>query len=71
MIVCHCNSVSDRAIRAAVQNGAHTRNEVGKTCATSLICGGCALAVDEIIENEMSLARRRNPTRFRDLAVLS
>jgi bacterioferritin-associated ferredoxin len=71
MIVCHCKSVSDRAIRAAVRNGARTRNDVVKACAAGTCCGGCAPAVDEIIEAETERAHTRSVGAFRKLAVVS
>jgi bacterioferritin-associated ferredoxin len=52
VIVCHCNAVTDRVIRKAVRNGARTRNDVVAACAANMSCGGCAPAIDEIIEAE-------------------
>ena len=52
VIVCHCRVVTDRVIRTAVRNGARTRNEVVSACAANMSCGGCAPAIDEIIEAE-------------------
>ena len=52
MIVCHCKAVTDRVIRKAVRNGARTRNDVVSACAANMSCGGCAPAIDEIIETE-------------------
>ena len=52
VIVCHCRVVTDRVIRKAVRNGARTRNEVVSACAANMSCGGCAPAIDEIIEAE-------------------
>jgi bacterioferritin-associated ferredoxin len=52
LIVCHCKGVSDRAIRKAVRDGARSRGEVVQACAAGLTCGGCAPAIDEIIQIE-------------------
>jgi nitrite reductase (NADH) large subunit len=52
MIVCQCNGVTDRAIRKAVRNGANTRKKVVRACTAGECCGGCAPAIDEIIETE-------------------
>ncbi len=52
MLVCHCQNVSDSQIRAAVQTGATSRQEVGKACGAAQLCGGCTQAVDEIIASE-------------------
>jgi len=71
MIVCHCHAVTDRAIRAAVREGARTRSEVAQACAAGLCCGGCAPAVDEILEAEANLDRTRRFAAFPKLAVVS
>lgn len=71
MIVCHCRAVTDRVIRNAVRNGARTRNEVVSACAAKMSCGGCAPAIDEIIETE---AQRENGLGFaviNEIAVVS
>jgi bacterioferritin-associated ferredoxin len=41
MIVCHCQVVSDRSIRAAVDDGAVTLDEVARRCSAGTRCGGC------------------------------
>jgi bacterioferritin-associated ferredoxin len=56
MIVCHCHGVSDRAIRAAVREGAATRAEVARACAAGACCGGCHPAIQGIIESELARA---------------
>ncbi len=53
MIVCHCEAVTDRAIRNAVREGARCRRSVARTCAAGRSCGGCALAIDEIVRSEL------------------
>lgn len=52
MIVCHCHGVTDREIRACVQNGARTPDDVGDHCGASTGCGGCAELVEEIVLGE-------------------
>ncbi|MCH2185946.1 (2Fe-2S)-binding protein [Myxococcota bacterium] len=52
MMVCHCNGVSDRAIRQAVRNGASTRSEVARACGAGSRCGGCLRTVSELIRHE-------------------
>ena len=69
MVVCHCQAVTDRAIRAAVRKGARTRREVSKACAASLRCGGCAPAVDAIIRSEMQREDEAGLTSLVELAV--
>jgi bacterioferritin-associated ferredoxin len=41
LIVCHCEVVSDRSIRAAVDDGAVSLEEIGQHCAAGTGCGGC------------------------------
>ena len=71
MIVCHCTAVTDRAIRKAVRSGARTRNQVVEACAVNMCCGGCAPAIDEIIEAETDRENARSFTSFSKLAVVS
>ena len=52
MIVCHCNAVSDRAIRRAVREGAQTTAEVTRHCGAGGTCGGCRPRIDSIVERE-------------------
>lgn len=41
MIVCHCEVVTDRCVRAAVACGAETVDDVASQCAAGTQCGGC------------------------------
>ncbi|MCC6623009.1 MAG: (2Fe-2S)-binding protein [Deltaproteobacteria bacterium] len=41
MIVCVCEGVSDREIRASIQQGATSVNELGRRCRVGLDCGRC------------------------------
>jgi bacterioferritin-associated ferredoxin len=52
MIVCHCHGVTDREIRASVQNGARTCADVADACGASTGCGGCESLVAEIVQGE-------------------
>ena len=52
MIVCHCQRVSDRAIRAAVRLGAGTEEAVAEACGAGSCCGGCVPVVSEILWEE-------------------
>lgn len=52
MLVCHCQSVSDREIRAVVRSGARTRSQVARACRAGSRCGGCAPTIDQILETE-------------------
>jgi bacterioferritin-associated ferredoxin len=52
MIVCHCHGVTDREIRACVQSGARTPDDVGDHCGASTGCGGCHSLVADIVQAE-------------------
>ena len=39
--VCHCRAVNDRAVQAAVENGARSIEELGRTCGAGTDCGSC------------------------------
>jgi bacterioferritin-associated ferredoxin len=52
MIVCHCQRVSDRAIRAAIRQGAETEEAIADACGAGGCCGGCGPAVTEILCEE-------------------
>jgi bacterioferritin-associated ferredoxin len=56
MIVCHCNGVSDRAIRRSVRAGAVTPDLVAGACGAGASCGGCRDAVQEILLAELETA---------------
>ena len=56
MIVCHCNGVSDRAIRRSVRSGAVTTDLVANACGAGACCGGCREAVEEILLGELQTA---------------
>lgn len=49
MLVCLCNALSDRAIRAAVENGATCCREVWERCHCRPDCGHCGAAIKEIL----------------------
>ncbi|GMA40437.1 (2Fe-2S)-binding protein [Mobilicoccus caccae] len=51
MIVCHCEVVSDRDIRAAVDGSAHTLAQVCRSTGAGTDCGGCVFGVRAVIES--------------------
>ena len=50
MIICHCNVVSDRTVRAAVLNGAADVDDVARACGAGADCGGCETAVESLLD---------------------
>ncbi|MGH9190286.1 MAG: (2Fe-2S)-binding protein [Acidimicrobiales bacterium] len=49
MYICHCLAVTDRSIRRAIESGAHDIDEVGDRCGAGTGCGGCHLALRELL----------------------
>jgi len=41
MIVCVCEGISDRIVRASIQSGAKSVPELGRKCGAGLDCGRC------------------------------
>ncbi len=50
MIICLCNSISDKAITTAVTSGANTPSLVYKSCGAKPQCGSCT----EYIKQEIN-----------------
>ena len=49
MILCHCEIVSDKCVRTAVENGATSVDEVGRACAAGTHCGGCRPSIATLL----------------------
>ena len=52
MIVCSCHHVSRREIRAAIEAGARTEDEVGDRCDAGTNCGGCLDSIRRLLERQ-------------------
>ena len=52
MIVCLCEAVTDRILRAAVRDGAHTVRAVARATRAGTGCGACACDVRRIVREE-------------------
>lgn len=57
MIVCHCHAVSDRTIVQLVRDGKTSLDAVSEATGATTCCGGCALAVEQIIEQARARGR--------------
>jgi bacterioferritin-associated ferredoxin len=57
MIVCLCRNVSDRAIRAAVETGARSADEVARATCAGTSCGCCRPAVEAILRSHAAPCR--------------
>lgn len=49
MVVCHCNVVTDREIRALADRGALTADDVAERCAAGARCGGCVPVIEALL----------------------
>ena len=49
MIVCHCQVVSDRRIRAEVEAGALTVDEIAERCGAGARCGSCRPTISVLL----------------------
>ncbi len=49
MIVCHCQVVNDRAVRASVQAGARTLADVCRATGAGRDCGACVFSVKRLL----------------------
>jgi bacterioferritin-associated ferredoxin len=52
MIVCHCESLTDRQLRAAVRAGARSCADLMQACGAGTGCGGCKPALEELLVEE-------------------
>ena len=66
VIICHCNAVTDRAIRACAREGACSVEQIGECTGAGTSCGGCHSVIAEIVhestvEGPAGVAARRLP----------
>jgi bacterioferritin-associated ferredoxin len=55
MILCHCKSVNDRQVHAAIANGAADRSMLAELCnGASSRCGGCWPALEALLAERHS-----------------
>jgi bacterioferritin-associated ferredoxin len=50
VILCHCNAVSDREVRAAVLDGAGDLEEVTRSCGAGGDCGSCRGSIEAMLD---------------------
>lgn len=49
MIVCHCNVVNERTVRAAIDAGAETVAEIGMRCKAGTDCEACHPELERLL----------------------
>jgi bacterioferritin-associated ferredoxin len=59
MIVCICRRVCDKTIRAVIQAGAETVDEVRAVCGAASGCGACADTIEAMIDAHADCPRVR------------
>ena len=61
MLLCSCNAVSERTIRAAIASGARSPQEIARRCGAGARCGGCWPALYELLRPVGSTAPIGHP----------
>lgn len=54
MIVCHCETVSDRTVAALAAQGCHSIERISAACGAGSDCGGCHDVIEDIIEESVT-----------------
>jgi bacterioferritin-associated ferredoxin len=49
VVVCQCAVVSDRVVRAEIQAGALSADELAERCGAGARCGGCLETVERLL----------------------
>jgi bacterioferritin-associated ferredoxin len=49
MIICHCEVISDQAVEAAMDDGAHTLDQVCQMTGAGQSCGGCIFSLQQVL----------------------
>ena len=60
-LVCHCEAVTERAIRRAIRHGACSVDDVVDLCGAGGRCGGCLPVVEEMLETHVSVSGGLSP----------
>jgi len=59
VVVCSCRAVSDRSVRAAIDAGATTVEDLTVHCLAAKGCGGCWPALERLIAEHAGTERAR------------
>ena len=54
VIVCHCEAVNDKTVRAAVLSGANDVAAVSERCGAGLNCGGCHRMLERLVREHIA-----------------
>lgn len=58
MIICHCEAVSDRAVRSAIREGAIDLDAIAAECGAGSGCGGCQVRLTRLLVLEQAVELR-------------
>ena len=61
MIVCHCNGISDRALRRSIRSGVTTLSGLQEVCGAGTCCGSCTPTLRHLLRKEASREAREKP----------
>ena len=54
MYVCICNAINDKSVRAAIERGARTPDDIMLACDARFQCGACRPEMEEMLaEHEL------------------
>ena len=56
MIICHCEVISDHAVVAAIDDGAHTLEQVCEATGAGQNCDGCIFSLKQLVCQRGQLA---------------
>lgn len=73
MVVCLCQGVSDKKVRASIEAGARTRQQVTDACGAGDGCGTCHRTIKSLIvecrDSSAAVARTPVPVGFGEAAA--
>ena len=68
MVLCICQSVTDREVDAAIQKGARSLTDVSRACGAGTDCGCCQGAIEQRLEQVCSGSCADCPRQRHELA---
>ena len=68
MVLCICQSVTDREVDAAIRDGARSLADVSSACGAGTDCGCCRAAIEQRLEGACGGACANCPRRPAELA---
>lgn len=49
MYICHCRVVTERTVKAAIEAGAGSVEEIGRRCAAGVTCASCHPELERLL----------------------